>query len=287
MTNVATLAYVPYLDRLWPKRFLRNLDAYQRKYPLILYSDFKDGRYSDFIHIPSPDPLKKSKNKTACQNALFLYAIKIASEQGLDRFIYLEADCRVGCDNWDAMMFNGWRDGAVVAGTPNLFNTEAMPKEYWPMVQSYISDYTAATGLPVAQFLANEKTKRLGSCMFMMGAGAIYDTKAMLELFPNFQNCIGSYACRTAAFDLHIGLRLFQIYGAHALNHMPWLACSFSGFGNKVLDLGQRIERLRSGRACLIHQYKEKSDLLFKDERKCLALRQRSGRSGKPVSAGV
>lgn len=276
MDKIATLCYVPRHDRLWPLRFLKNMDHYKRTYPIIYFSDFNQGRWADFISIPDPEPLKASKNKTATQNALFLHAIQISKEMDLDRFIYLEIDVRVGCDNWDQLMMDDWVDGSVVSGTPNIFSPDQIPKEHWPAIHSYIQSYTDKTGLPVAQFLANEKTKRLGGCIFHMGAGAIYDTSAMLELFPNFDNCLHSYACRTAAFDLHIGLRMFQTYGAKALGLMPFLTRSFSGFGNKILNYGQRIERLRSGDACLIHQVKTKEDLLFNEPNRNVF--QRTGR---------
>lgn len=285
--TAATLVYVPKLDRLWPRFFLQNIGHYSHEYPIMFFSDYNKGKYSDFIHIPSPDPLKKSKNKTACQNYLFIHALRIARDAGLSRFIYLESDCRVGCDNWDKLMLDEWVDGSVVMGTPNLFNTTDMPRVHWPRIESYLADYTAATGLPVAQFLANPKTRKLGSCMFMMGAGAIYDTAKTLELFPGFDSCISSYACRTAAFDLHIGLRLFQMHSIAALDKMPFLARSFSGFGNKVLNLGQRVERLRTGKSCLIHQYKEKSDLLFNDEQPSRAFRERTGQFSEQVSPGI
>jgi hypothetical protein len=283
MPKVATIAYVPRRDSLYPRHFLQNIEAYRHEHPILFFSDYNKQRYADFIQVPSPQPLKNSKNKTAVQNFLFLNAISIARENGLDRFLYLECDCRVGCDGWDEMMFQDWRDGAVVAGTPNLFNTEDIPRQHWPEIQSYMADYSAVTGLPVAQFSANPKTKRLGSCMFMMGAGAIYDTSAMLDLFPNYTNCINSYACRTAAFDLHIGLRLFQIHSVNALKFMPFLTKSFSGFGNKVLNIDQRVERLRSGKACLIHQYKHKSDLLFRNERERLPSSERPGQFNQQV----
>lgn len=260
--RLASLLYVPKLDRLYPRFTLQNFRAFKTHYPIIYYSDYGGAGYEDFLRIPAPDAMKQSKNKTATQNYLFLHGLRIAKELQLDRFIFLENDCRVGRDYWDSDMFDEVDHQFVVAGTPNLFNTQDFPKEHWPALHEYMSAYTAKTGLPVAQFLCNEKTRRLGSCMFQMGAGAVYDTERCFELFPGFETCIGSYACRTAAFDLHIGLKMFQQFGTDALKWMPFLTKSFSGFGNKVLNLEQRKERLLSGKACLIHQFKEKDDLL-------------------------
>lgn len=274
--KLATLCYVPRHDRLWPLRFLKNMDHFKHKYPIIYFSDYDSGRWADFIKIENPDPLKASKNKTAVQNFLWLNAIMIATNIGLDRFCYIESDVRVGCDNWDEKMFSEWVDGSVCMGTPNIFSPDQIPKGSWPVIHSYIQSYTDLTGLPVAQFLANEKTKRLGGCVFHMGAGAIYDTSKMLDIFPGFQNCLSSYACRTAAFDLHIGLKMFQIYGPDALRIMPFLTESFSGFGNKILNYEQRVDRLRSGDACLIHQVKTKDDLLFNEPNRNAL--QRTGR---------
>jgi hypothetical protein len=194
------------------------MDHYAHKYPIIYFSDYTGERWADFITVPDPEPLRASKNKVAVQNFVWLNAIKIAKEHGLDRFCYLESDVRVGCDNWDELMFNEWIPGSTCMGTPNLFNVEAMPKQYWPILQDYIQRYTDQANLPVAQFLANEKTKRLGSCMFHMGAGAIYDTQAMLELFPNFESCISSYALPNRLRSIYTsGLRMFQMHGAKAL----------------------------------------------------------------------
>lgn len=257
--STAILAYVPNLPRLYPGSFLRNIRAFKTESPVILYSCSKQDGMEE---IPDPTPIKLSKNKVAIHNLVFLAGVRIAQRENIKRFIYLEMDCRVGRDYWDREMFNeaAQHKDMFVAGTPACYNQPAMTPMQKAFISEYIGRYTDASGRTVPVFPA--KTKRPIGCVFIMGAGAVYNTSVMADLFMGFERDINSKAKNVPAFDLFVGMRCVQLFGPRATNKLPFLTCSYSTYSNKFNTERDRIEMLKSGKACLIHQVKSDTDCL-------------------------
>jgi hypothetical protein len=257
--STAILAYVPNIPRLYPDAFLRNLKAFKTDSPVILYSCSKQEGMEE---IPDPTPIKLCKNRVAIHNLVFLAGVKIAQRENIKRFIYLELDCRVGRDCWDRDMLveASQHKDMFVAGTPACYNEVAMTHAQSVSATQYIHRYTESTGLPVPVF--PPKTKRPIGCVFIMGAGAVYNTSVMVDLFMGFERDINSKAKNVPAFDLFIGMRCVQLFGPRATNKLPFLTCSHSTYSNKFSTEKDRIEMLKSGKACLIHQVKSDTDCL-------------------------
>lgn len=264
--SIATLAYIP-PERLGSGSFLRNLNHYKRSHPLILYSDCStpshDFRDCRFMEVPDPTLIKRSRNRVAIHNRIFLYALEHAKSLKLKRFIYLEGDCRVGCDNWDERMAyeaSGYKD-MFVAGTPAVYNSKALKGAQEASVHKYLSGFTSVTGWPVPVFEARQ-TRPLG-CLFIMGAAAVYNTSVMADLFMGFERDAAQKAVKTPAFDLFVGMRCAQLFGANAVSKLPALTCSFSSYGTKVNSEEDRVEMLRTGRACVVHQVKSNKECIW------------------------
>lgn len=257
--STAILAYVPDIPRLYPDAFLRNLNAYRTDSPVILYSC---GRRDGCELIPDPTPIKSSKNRVAIHNLVFLAGLRIAQEKGFKRFIYLELDCRVGCDYWDREILadsDQHRD-MFVSGTPAIYNRAAMTGAQKAYTDEYCGRFTKDTGFTVPVFPS--KNKRPIGCVFMMGAGAVYNTAVAADLFMGFERDSMSKASKTPAFDLFIGMRCVQLFGLHATKKLPYLSRSFSTYSNKFTTEKERIEMLKSGRVVLTHQVKSNTDCL-------------------------
>lgn len=255
----AILAYVPDIPRLYPDAFLRNLQAYKTSSPLILYSC---SRRDGMELIPDPTPIKNSTNKVAIHNLVFLAGLKIALAQGVKRFIYLELDCRVGCDYWDRAMLEEAEihKDMFVAGTPAIYNRTAMSSIQRAYTDQYCSSFKASTGWDVPVFPS--KSKRPIGCVFIMGGGAVYSTAVAADLFMGFERDSIKKAEKTPAFDLFIGMRCVQLFGVAATRKLPFLTRSFSTYSNKFTTEKERIEMLRSGKAVLIHQVKSNTSCL-------------------------
>lgn len=268
--NIASIAYMPVnVPGIHSEAFKRNISAYKTQNPVIFFSDSEG-----FDHkIDSPLSLKESKNKVAIHNYLFLSALKIAIHNKLDRFIYLESDCRVSCDLWDDWIFDEVDNNSrmIVAGTPAIWHQSAMDKFMKAMVRDYCYEYTNRVGLPIAHFYPKRATsilaRRENACSFIMGAGAVYDVASVKNLFEGFEQAIGRYAITIPAFDQWIGMKIHStLRGAgisgEILSRMPFITSMFSGYKNRLSTEHERIEMVRNKRFALVHQIKSDNDCL-------------------------
>lgn len=258
--NVATLAYVPSHHRLNPEAFLRNLNHWKNSHEVILYSD--NPHDSSVLEIPSPDAIKASSNRVAINNLLFLQAVKICEQRGIERFIYLESDCRVCRDGWDGDMFNeaSRYPDMFAAGTPAQYNRKKMPDSQKSAIDAAVSGYTRDTGFSVPSF--DSRAERPLGCWFIMGGGAVYSTAIASDIFLYYEKDLASKAVQDPAFDLKFGLRCYQLFREKAVNKLPWLKCVFSTYGNKINTEKERIEMAKSGRWATIHQIKSNNDCI-------------------------
>lgn len=264
--NLGVISYVPTRASLHPDAFLKNLEAYKMRYPIHFYSDGLVGGCT--IRIDNAEVLKGHRNKVALNNYLFLRGLQVAMEHGLDRFLFLETDVRVGCDDWDGKIFDEadrHRD-IICAGTPCVWNASEMPPEMRASVNQYVADYKRVSGFspPAFHSRTREFQTRAGNhCLFIMGAGAVYDTKAMEAIFHKAFGNPMEFACQIQAFDLHIGLWCARTYGSACVEKMPWLRSMFSTYKGKIMKDDQLIGLLREGRASLIHQVKSSDPCVF------------------------
>ena len=259
MSNYATLCYVPKIERLNYAAFLRNIRAYKSTYPIIFYSDEPEEGWHT---INDPSPVKKSANRVGVQNLAFLEGLRIAEQHKLTRFIYLELDCRACRDNWDADLFaeaEQYKD-MFCAGTPAVYNRHKFTPLQSKWVDAAIADYTAHTGFKVPEF--KSKSARPLGCLFIMGGGAVFSAPIMSELFQGYERMLYDKAVSSAAFDLHIGLRAFQLFREKAVQKLPFLPACFSTYGNRINTEKERIAMARAGKHAVIHQVKSSDDCL-------------------------
>lgn len=258
--SYATLCYVP-PPRLHAESFVRNIRHYQTRWPVIWYGNCDS--VPGMIAIPDPTNIKLSKNRVAIHNRIFLHGLEIAQKNKLKRFIYLEADSRVGCDFWDQEMFDEaeqYRD-MFVCGSPSVYNSKAMTPKQSVAVQSYVKDYTDRTGWKVPVFEA-QKQRPIG-CVFIMGSVAVYNTDVMADLMMGFERDANQKAIKTPAFDLFVGMRCVQLFGINATKKLPFLTCSFSSYGSKINNESDRIEMLRTGKCIAAHQIKSSHECIW------------------------
>lgn len=228
---------------------------------MITYSDKWDGAQ---LRIDAPDILRRSRNKIACHNYLFLCAIRIAINAGLDRFIYLESDCRVRGHGWDGEILaeaSKFPD-MVAAGTPALWDSAQFTPPMRRAVEGYLDEYHQQTGWTVPAFTPRKHIPGRFGCHFIMGAGAVYDTRAMADMFGSYLDSPGRSACGLPPFDLHIGRRVAKTHLTDAITKLPFLTSIFSTWGDKVMNLEQRKELLMSGEVSLVHQVKGSESLI-------------------------
>lgn len=255
--KLGTVAYCPPSGVLNSDSFFSNLQKFPAKNPLYLLSDDSSRNPSRLIKNPE---LLGRKPPHALNNYLWFSALQTAQDVGLDFGIYMESDSRVGRKDWDTYMFEEffgrYPSGIACAGTPVAWDicsggcafAKAVIKEAWK--------YQQASGLPASCYSSKNPHDTSGGCYYPNGSLMIFETAAMMKIFDGFWHDIAAYSKHLTAYDLAIGKFLWNYHGPKAIEHVGWLACSYSGFGNAVLSEKERCELLVSGSKVAVHQIK-------------------------------
>lgn len=257
--KLGVVAYAPPAGRLNSDAFIANLARFPARNPLYLISD--DPAHSPSRIIKNPE-LAGRKPAWAINNFIFLAALEMARDIGLTYFLWLESDSRVGCNHFDAVIFDEffkrYPDGVSSAGSPVVWDLNSGGKEFALRVVDMAWHYQRASELPMGFYSGKHPHDPSGATLYVNGSCAVYETAAMLKVFdmenPTFD--IAMLARRTTAYDLEIGRRLWNYHGPNAVNHVGWLSSSYSAFGDTITTEAERLQMLRDGRKCCIHQCK-------------------------------
>lgn len=250
----ATLAYVPPEGIGHPKVFLENVRKFKTRHPVILYSDSPEYKDMNF-QVASPDRVRNPKVPWAVNNCAFFFGLKIAEDLGLDYFCYLESDCRVNGKHWDEVL-DDWAGGdTVVAGSPVFYNMSNAGGESLVAATDFACTTLRLTTRPVPWYGGSPQSNAK-PCVYPNGAGGIYHTKTIVNLFPGFQLDIGRYAQKCTAWDMEIGFRLWDRFGVELFDRFVTPPEIFSCYGDTIHSFEERTQALVEGRASIIHQVK-------------------------------
>lgn len=253
-----TVAYLPPRGKLFSDAFAANIGQFKSRYPIYFISD--DGNWKPSRLIDDPEKIG-TRPKWAINNWLFLKSLQLARDVGLEYMIYLEADSRVGCDDWDGAlldeMFARYPSGIDCAGSPVCWDVTSGGREFAKRVIEDACEYQKAGGLPASFHGGKHPHDTSGSCYYPNGSCAIYRMQDMLKLFAGFDRDIIGNARILQPWDMEIGRRLWFNYGPNCVSHVGWLAKAYSGFGNSITTEAERWQMLKDGRKVAVHQIKE------------------------------
>jgi hypothetical protein len=257
MTNLISVGYVPPSTKsnLNPIAFVENISAWKCKYPVLLYSDHN---YDGFNKIANPEQVKHPRFPFAVNNAVFLFGLKLAIDSKADYMLYLESDVRVRGHGWDEIIFDDFfRDGKepILYGTNVSFNISQGGGEVVKRFIDLNHRFIKATGCPPAVHGAWPGSPE-HPILFPNGALTIAKVSFLQEVFGGFEKDIGRSALSHAAFDHEIGVKFWRKYGIEMFDHFQFSTKCYSGYGDTLMDYGQRKEKLLSGQMNAIHQCK-------------------------------
>lgn len=255
--KLAVLAYVPPHDRFNPKVFVENIRRFKPATELVLFSD----NWPDTVKIGQPDDIRKAataqnpQQKWSLNNILFFTALRIAVRNEYSHIIYVEADSRVGCDGWDGMIFDEFfkHPGAIVGGSMvcyNPANHSLEATERWVKAVSVNS----RKNFPIPTYGWKGAADKVDPCVFVNGSLGVYDVGWMKKLF-NLDDSARE-ALVSTAWDMEVGVRLWPHLGVQTYDFIAHLTCMFSSYGEILTTEEQRLEMLRSGKVCAVHQVK-------------------------------
>lgn len=278
MFQPAIIGYVPRSDIspkiCHPAAFIENIRKFRTRQPLILYTD---GNWKADVQIPNPETVINPDVKLAngwpnqfvLNNLIFFTGLRIALRRGFSHIIYLEADCRVGCDYWDDALFDfHFRspEPLVASGTAVAFNICTAGREaharftQWREAQKMIPGFVVE---PPVYGWRGQSTTTEKPTVFVNGALGVYDVRFLQKVFQmdglppeTTKDKCKALAERTFAWDFALGFELWKLFGVHSFNLIANNPAVYSGFGDVLSTPEERMELLRNGTCKAIHQIK-------------------------------
>lgn len=255
--KLGTICYVPPTGKLHSGAFMENISKFPAFHPLYTLSD--DACWSPSRHLTTSPESVGRRPAWALNNYLFFSALELARDVGLDYAIYMESDSRVGRKDWDTYMFEEffgrYPNGIACAGTPVAWNVNSGGCEFAKEVIRQAWEYQQASGLPASFYSGKHPHDNSGGCYYPNGSLMIVQVTAMMQMFHGFWTDPANFSRRLTAFDMAIGNLLWNYHGPKAVEHVGWLACSYSGYGNAVTTEAERLAMLIKDKVA-VHQVK-------------------------------
>ncbi len=259
--KLASVLYVP-PPKSYPSAILENLKRFPPKHRLIVYSEFDHKWPGQILLKTSPEILKRARypsgteNRWALNNLVFLTGLRIAQSQNITHLCYVEADCRVGCKDWDDRIFDEYFNlgfpyiaaGSLVCYNPANWNREAA-RRWEKLVAS-----RAGRNVPVGTYGFIPADVKHFPYLFPNGALSVLDMWWMSKLF-NLDDTPTTAAAITA-WDQQMGIELFQKFGVQTYDVQGFLETIYSGYGDVMTTPEERLQWLRDGKYVATHQHK-------------------------------
>lgn len=267
--RLAVIAYIPPAKpKLNRSAFLKNLAANPPASDLVLFgegvttaTDISEG-LGTRIDIKEPERVIRNtaEKPYIIANVIFLTALRILTVNlkgaGYTHCLILESDVRVRNtpeQTFDQRMiaeFLSLSPLPLVAGSVAVYDPDAQGAEGIAR-HAELTKGNTRKSYPIPTYVS-KTTKQ--PCVFVYGAGGIYDLKAMAELFP-VTNTV-KIAQEMVAWDVQVGLNLWKQHGVKVYDLVRHLTSTHSSFGEQITTFAERAAMLRSGEKCLVHQWK-------------------------------
>lgn len=268
--KLCSMAYLPPPAFTGATAFHENVRRFKTTYPLVLLSEHDWPELAIKLKLSPETPFAQAKpHKFVINNVLFFTALKIARDQGFSHLLYLESDCRVGCDNWDGKMFDEYFNigrPLICGGTCACYNSANWnPKAHQRWERLIVDNATKWQQKPYAECVKNVPIASYGwkaaadkspACVFPNGALAIYSISWMHELFDLTQSAV-VLASNPGPFDMLNGVKIWERFEEDAYEVVGHLASCYSGYGDLVTTPEGRKQMLTSGKVCAVHQIKD------------------------------
>lgn len=260
--NLGIIGYVPPPSVGCSEVFMANIRKFRTQEKVMLYSDYD---YPDVVKIKgSPEQARAAADKSgkpnrfAINNLVFLTGLRIAVKTGLTHIIYLESDCRVGCDLWDGRMWDEYFHigrPCIAAGTLACYNPSNHSAEANLRWQELVA-LNWRQNVPVATYGWLPADKKGNTCVFPNGALSVLDISWMSKLFNIGAGETITEAATIAPWDMQLGVKLWERFGVQSFDVVGYIRCIYSGYGEVLTSEKERLGWLKEGRVVAIHQCK-------------------------------
>lgn len=295
--RLATLAYVPPPKLPYAEAFLRNIQKHKATHDLVLYSDhaWPDVRVlAGSAEAISGDLDTRGRPKAySTANLVFYTGMALAERLGYTHILYIEADSRVYGDGWDDAIFAEFfsqRMPMIIGGSVAVHNPSNSGLEGLRRCDELVRRNTRRN-FPIPIYGNMGTADRGQSCVFTYGSGTVLDIGWWKKLFseeersPEVQSGpVGhqfgmarrpfldasnggadgfgmlSISRTSRAWDIEIGMRIWQLFGPDSYDLIAHLGTVFSSFGDVLTTEAERLALLGK-EIRFVHQVKSAVDV--------------------------
>lgn len=258
MNKFASICYIPPQSVGYPDAFLANLKNFPPVFPCLLFS-YAYKNTPGVIPLRSETFVPPNAKPMALKNLIFFTALRIARQQGITHLLYLETDCRVGCQRWDEIIWTEFchrNEDAICGGTPVIFNPCSWSKKAALRFERYLAETEAVRQFPIAIAGNQSLGVKHEPTIFTNGALSIYQMDWLLEEFGHHLEHTVQLACNTHTADYEIGRRLWTEFKEDAYDQVTCLGKVFSTYGDVLSTEADRKALLTDGTIVAVHQIK-------------------------------
>lgn len=266
--RVASIGYVPPKSFIGASAFYENIRRFKTKHDLLLFSEADWPDINIKLKMSPEQPFMQQKggkmvlvkpHKFAINNVLWFTAMQMARNAGYSHALYLEADVRVGCDFWDARMFDeyfGLGRALVCGGSLGVYNPVNWNRKATDKWCELVSRHYVRHNMPIPTYGWKGANEKHPVCVFPNGALSIVSLAWMHELFDLTQPAIRQ-ALNPSPFDMALGVKAFTMFEDETYDVMGHLTCSYSTYGDIITTPAERQAMLTGGKYVAIHHYKD------------------------------
>lgn len=294
------VAYIPPPSISYAEAFLRNITKFKPKHDLILYSEHPWPGVKGLAGTPEAIKNERDRQgrakEFALSNLVFYTGMGLANAGDYTHALYVEADSRVGCEHWDERIFAEYLKQPIpqiIGGSVVLQNPANSGIDGQRRADELIRKNTRRN-FPIPIYGNKGALDNSGSCVFCNGSGTVIDLAWYKLLFteeersPEVQDAPrghqfglqrrsqsvyvengngganGFWAMKLAResrpWDVELGTRIWQKFGADAYDVIANLSTVYSSYGDVLTKEAERLAMLKNGVA-LVHQVKSNAEI--------------------------
>jgi hypothetical protein len=256
--KVVVTGYIPEDTYPGVRRWEENMRKFPPMYEQIYIADH-NGEVAKMVKSRRVTPHPDKDPKLCGSSIRFADMVVAAYNAGADYMIVNEPDVRVNVPGWDAQIadeFFDWPYDAVAGGCPVFWNPFSGNAARVDVFLKYGNAYRQKSGVLPAYEITDQVSYPI---LYPNGALGIWDVTEFKLLFPEeFNNPNGCYST-LYPYDDKIGRMWWGVYQHRITRKVAWLACTYSGCGDRWYNEQQRIQLLTSGKKIAVHQVKNNS----------------------------
>jgi hypothetical protein len=253
--NLCIFVYLPPPGVGHTEVFLKNLRDFPPHNRVFMISEHP---WPGVTKIVNPVSLV-GKDYQKIYNLLLVESLRIARKEGYSHMLYLETDCRVKGDDWDDRIYTEFLEHkqAILGGCLAIcgdLTSPAFNSQFTKLTNKYNSNDSNGVkrNWPIIR-QGNYRTNH--PIVFVNGAPAIYEVKAILEIIEEEQK--QNNLAQVKVLDADLGWMIGRKFGIlESFNKIVHLPLVLATGGETIIPFSDRTSQLTDLKVAAIHSIK-------------------------------